>query len=282
MKNFIFIPGNDPKMIYSADYLGSDASVLDLEDAVAINEKTAARILVRTALDSIPFKTPIGIRINPVDSPYWKYDLSEILKTKFDFMILPKVNSPNDIHKLLDEAYSISSEKSNNLKIVALLETPLGIESAYQIACCDSHVTALFLGAEDLTAELFCERSKEGIEILYARSKLIYAARAAGINVYDTPFADLQDMDSFEKDAKFAHKLGFDGKAAIHPKQIPIINKIWKPSCQEIIEATEILNKYKAANIEGDGVLSINGKMIDTPVVKRATYILKNAGKAFK
>ena len=279
MRNFLFVPGNSPKMLSGANFLGSDAIVIDLEDAVPLDEKDAARILVRCAIQALHYKVRLGIRINAMDTPYWQLDLKELLPLEPDFVVLPKTCEAVSIHTLaitmdeLENQYQLRKK----IGIIALLETAKGIENAYAIATASSRVIALFLGAEDLTANLCANRTKEGREIFYSRSRVVCAARAAGIDSYDTPFTDVEDLDGLAADARLARQLGFTGKASINPRHIDIINENFSPTQEEIDYAKEILSVIEAAKAKGSGAVSLHGKMIDAPIVMRARYILKLA-----
>ena len=158
-----------------------------------------------------------------------------------------------------------------------LIETAMGVENSYQIATSTSRVAALFLGAEDLTADLHCVRTKEGKEINYARTRLVVAARAAGIEVYDTPFTDVNDDEGIWVDAEYAKALGFSGKASIAPRHVSVINSVFSPSMKEIEYAYEVMEAITAAKAQGRGVVSLRGKMIDAPVVMRAEQTIAMA-----
>jgi len=151
-----------------------------------------------------------------------------------------------------------------------LIETAAGVECAYEIAKCTPRVKALFLGAEDLTADLRCKRTREGREIEYARTRLVVAARAAGVDVYDTPFTDVNDDVGIAEDAELAKSLGFTGKASISPRHVDVINNVFSPSLDEIEYAYEVIDAIKRAKAEGKGAISLRGKMIDAPIVARA------------
>lgn len=280
MRNFLFVPGNSPQMLSSANFLGSDAVVIDLEDAVAPNEKDAARLLVRNAIGSLNYKVRLGVRINALDTPFWQKDLEVILPLAPDFIMLPKTADASSINRLETAMAAIEAAHgvSGPVKIIALLETAEGIENAYAIAKSSPRLEALFLGAEDLTANLCAKRTKEGSEILYSRCRLLSAARAAGIDAYDTPFTDVEDICGMEKDARFARQLGFTGKASINPRHIEGINRAFSPSEEEIAYSREVLEIIERAEREGQGAVSLRGKMIDAPIVARAKYILKLAG----
>lgn len=279
-RSMLFFPGNSANMLLNADFLGADSMILDLEDAVAPTEKDSARILVRNAIRDLGFTHEVIVRINPIDSPYWQKDLAYIVPVKPDMIMPTKVSGAEDV-KLISAAIAAEEEKAGiekgTVKLIPLIETALGVEKAFEIASSDPRVTAIFLGAEDLTADLQCKRTKEGKEIFYARSRMVMAARAAGIDVYDTPWTDVEDYDGLIEDAAFAKSLGFSGKSSISPRHVRFINEIFSPTDEEIQYAKDVFATIEKAKAEGKGVVSLRGKMIDAPIVSRAEQVLKAA-----
>ena len=273
-RSMLFLPGNNPNMLINGNCLGADAVIFDLEDAVSPQEKDAARILVRNTIRYMDFEgCEIIVRINSVDTPFWKEDIDAILPEKPDLILLPKTSKPEDA--LLVDKYMAEVEKKIGLKegeigIIALIETALGVENSYKIACSSKRVKALFLGAEDLTADLQCKRTKEGREIEYARTRLVVAARAAGVDVYDTPFTDVNDDEGIVADTQVAKNLGFTGKAAISPRHVNTINQVFSPTEDEINYAYEVIDAICLAKEQGKGAIALHGKMIDAPIVARA------------
>lgn len=279
-RTMLFMPGNNAGMLLNADALGADSVILDLEDAVSPTEKDAARILVRNALKYLDYRDcEVIIRINSIDTDFWKKDLDEIIPFRPDFIMPPKINSKEDIE--IVASYMEEVEKRHDIKeatpIIALIETALGVENAYEIARSSDRVIGIFLGAEDLTADLRCARTKEGAEILYARGRMVMAARAANIAVYDTPFTDVDDDEGLIKDSEFAKSLGFSGKAAISPRHVMAINEVFSPSLEEIEYAKEVMDTIREAEEQGKGAVSLRGKMIDAPIVERARQTLEMA-----
>ncbi|MEE0514259.1 MAG: CoA ester lyase [Emergencia sp.] len=279
-RSMLFFPGNSANMLLNADFLGADSMILDLEDAVAPTEKDSARILVRNAIRDLGFTHEVIVRINPIDSPYWQKDLAYIVPVKPDMIMPTKVSGAEDV-KIISAAIAAEEEKAGiekgTVKLIPLIETALGVEKAFEIASSDPRVTAIFLGAEDLTADLQCKRTKEGKEIFYARSRMVMAARAAGIDVYDTPWTDVEDYDGLIEDAAFAKSLGFSGKSSISPRHVRFINEIFSPTDEEIQYAKDVFATIEKAKAEGKGVVSLRGKMIDAPIVSRAEQVLKAA-----
>ena len=273
-RSMLFLPGNNPNMLINGNCLGSDAVIFDLEDAVSPVEKDAARILVRNTMRYMDFRgCEIIVRINSIDTAFWKKDVDAILPYQPGLILLPKTSSAADVLEA-DSYISQVEEKlgmeKNTVGLMPLIETAMGVENAFAIASATKRVKALFLGAEDLTADLQCKRTKEGREIEYARTRLVVAARAAGVEVYDTPFTDVNDDEGIVKDAELAKALGFTGKASISPRHVEVINAVFSPTQQEVDYAYEVMEAIELAKAQGKGAIALRGKMIDAPIVARA------------
>lgn len=280
-RSMLFLPGNNPNMLINGSCLGADAVIFDLEDAVSPQEKDAARILVRNTMRYMNFNgCEVIVRINSIDTDYWMEDIDVIIPEKPSLILLPKTCMPEDVLKV-DEYMSQVEKKygieSGAVGIMPLIEMALGVENSYRIASCSGRVKALFLGAEDLTADLQCKRTREGKEIEYARTRLVVAARAAGVDVYDTPFTDVNDDEGIAEDARIAKNLGFTGKAAISPRHIDVINEMFSPTSAEIDYAYEVIDAIRLAKEMGKGAVSLRGKMIDAPIVARAERTISMA-----
>lgn len=280
-RSMLFIPGNTPNLLINGNCLGADMVIFDLEDAVSPDEKDSARVLVRNTLKYLNFKT-LGtiVRINSVDTDYWKKDLDEIMPYAPDMIMLPKTGCPADVLKA--DAYMTELEKKlglakNTVKLMLLMETAMGVENAYASASASERVGAIFLGAEDLTADLRCKRTKESREIEYARQRMVVAARAANVDVYDTPFTDVNDDEGIRKDAEVAKAMGFTGKASISPRHVDAINEVFSPSEKDINYAYEVMDAIKLAKEQGRGAIALHGKMIDAPIVARAQQTIAAA-----
>ena len=278
-RTMLFLPGNNPNMIINGGYLGADSVILDLEDAVSPDEKDAARKLVRNALGQLSFNDrEIIVRINALDTPYWERDLEEIVPLQPDVLMPTKVSGAGYIHTLEEKIASVERAHGipeGQIKLMPLLETTLGIENAFAIASASPRMAALYLGAEDLSADLRCPRTKAGGEIAYARGRLVCAARAAGIEAYDTPFTDVEDLEGLEEDARLARGLGFTGKAVISPRHVEIVNRVFTPSRKEVAHAREVFQAIEEAKRLGKGAISLHGKMVDAPIVQRARLVLE-------
>ena len=280
-RSMLFLPGNTPNILINGDALGADSVIFDLEDAVSPDEKDAARILVRSAISALGYAgCEIIVRINGIDTPYWQDDLREIIPLRPALIMPPKTSCAQDV--LTVDRFIADLEKEHGLpagevRLIPLIETALGVENAYQIASSCPRVAAIFLGGEDLTADLRCKRTREGAEIQYARSRMVCAARAAGVDVYDTPFTDVNDDEGLLLDARTAKSLGFSGKAAISPRHVGGINEIFSPTPAEIQYAYEVLDAIRLAKEQGRGAISLRGKMIDAPIVARARQTIEMA-----
>ena len=280
-RSMLFLPGNTPNMLINGNCLGADAVIFDLEDAVSPTEKDAARILVRNTIRYMDFGgCEIIVRINSIDTAFWKQDIKAILPYKPNLILLPKTSSAADV--LEADAYITEVEESlgfekNTVGLMPLIETALGVENAFGIATATKRVKALFLGAEDLTADLQCKRTKEGREIEYARTRLVVAARAAGVDVYDTPFTDVNDDEGIWTDAQLAKALGFTGKASISPRHVEVINAVFSPTQSEVDYAYEVMEAIALAESQGKGAIALRGKMIDAPIVNRAKQTIAMA-----
>ncbi len=280
-RSMLFLPGNNPNMLINGNSLGADAVIFDLEDAVSPDEKDAARILVRNTMRYMDFSgCEIIVRINSADSDYWKADLDAVLPEKPNMILLPKTSSSKDVLRVNEYMSSLEEKcgyEEGTVSIMALIETALGVENAFEIASSCDRLKALFLGAEDLTADLQCVRTKEGREIEYSRQRLVIAGRAAGVDIYDTPFTDVNDDEGIIADAAYAKSMGFSGKASISPRHVEIINQAFTPTVSEINYAYEVMDAIELAKKQGKGAIALHGKMIDAPIVARAERTIEVA-----
>ncbi len=277
-RTMLFVPGNNPGMLLNADIYGADALILDLEDAVAPGEKDAARSLVRGALSAYDYSgCEIIIRINPLGSGYTREDIQAVVPLKPAMLMPTKVSGAEDIEAvcaMMAEAEREHGMEEGAIGLLPLIETAIGVENAYRIAVSSPRVKAVFLGAEDLSSDLQAVRSKENIEIAYARGRMVMAARAAGVDVYDTPFTDTNDEEGLRLDAEHARALGFTGKAVISPRHVEAVNAAFTPTEREITYAREVMEVIEEGKKRGLGAVSLRGKMIDKPIVDRAERIL--------
>ncbi len=267
----LYLPGDQPKLFINAAIHKGDGLILDLEDSVAPPNKDAARILVRNALRTMDF---LGaermVRINQL--PMGLEDLEEIIPQKPHLILIPKVETLEQIHEIDKKVDQIlvKEKAEQDVYFMPILESALGIINAYPIAAVSPRNVALAIGLEDYTADIGTQRTNEGKESFFARSMLVNAARAAGIQAIDTVFSDVSDMDALRESVLEAKALGFDGKGCIHPRQIAVIHEAFAPEEKEIEKAKKIVRAFEEAEKKGLGVVSLGSKMIDPPVVKRA------------
>ena len=273
-RTMLFMPGNNPGMLQDAAILGADSIILDLEDAVSLTEKDSARILVREAIKTIDYsQVEVVVRVNPLDTEFGPQDVDVIARVKPDTLLIPKANEEEIklVDKLLDKIEREEGYAAGSIKIFALIETALGLENVYNVIKTSKRIVGVLLGGEDLTADLGIERTKEGEEIFYARNKVATVCRALKVDAIDTPFTDTNDYTGLEKDTVKAKSLGLTGKAAINPRQIDTIHSVFAPTEAELKHAIRIMEALEEAEKEGKGCFSLDGKMIDAPVINRAT-----------
>lgn len=269
----MFIPGNNPSMMQDAYIYHPDSIMLDLEDSVTMAEKDAARMLVHNALKTIDYgNIERVVRINPLNTPYGKKDVEAVVKGGVDVIRMPKTETADEVREVEAEIERVEKELGcvGRTQIMAAIESALGIVNAYDIATASKRMMGIALGAEDYSANLKTQRTKEGTELQLARETIVVAARAAGIDALDTVFSNLNDMEAFRNEVELIKRMGFDGKSIINPRQIEIINEVFAPKEKDIEKARIILAAIKEAAEKGSGVIAVNGKMVDRPVVIRA------------
>ena len=269
----MFIPGNNPGMMQDAFIYAPDAIMLDLEDSVTMAEKDAARLLVYNALKTIDYgNIEMVVRINPLNTPYGKKDIEAVVKAGVHVVRMPKTETADEVREVEHEIERVEQEIGclGRTQIMAAIESALGIVNAYEIAVASKRMMGIALGAEDYCANLKTQRTPGGDELRLARETIVVAARAAGIDALDTVYSNLDDMETFRKEVEFIKTLGFDGKSIINPRQIDIVNEVFAPKEKDINKALTILAAIKEAEKRGSGVIAVNGKMVDRPVVIRA------------
>lgn len=286
-RTMLFVPGNNPGMIRDAHIYGADSIMIDLEDSVSINEKDAARLLVYYALTSIDYgETEVIVRVNGLNTAYGKDDYEAIVRAKPNAIRMPKTETVEDVieaDKLISEIEKKAGIEHGAVKIFVAIESAKGVLNAQQIAVASKRIIGIALGAEDFVTDLKTNRSLEGIELLTARSMILFAARAAGIDAVDTVFSNVNDEEGFINEVKLIKQLGFDGKSIINPRQIEAVNRVYTPSKEEVVKSKKIIEASAEAEKKGSGVAVLSGKMIDKPVVARAQRVLAlaNAAKVY-
>ncbi len=270
----LYLPGNNPGMMLNAGIHNPNGVILDLEDSVAPTVKAEARILVRNALHGLDFYgTEKMVRINQL--PEGLKDLLAIASCWPDLILIPKAEDPKEILEVEQEIKRLSGE--TRVLFMPILESALGIENAYEIASASKNVVAMAIGLEDYTADMGVPRTGEGTESLYARTRMVNACKAAGIQAIDSVYSDVGNEAGLKETVLKSRAMGFEGMGCIHPRQIPVIHEAFKPSHKEIERACAIVMAFEEAEKDGLAVVSLGSKMIDAPVVKRAQRTLNLA-----
>lgn len=283
MRTMLFVPGDKEKLLLKSLGLGTDAVIWDIEDAVALPEKALARTNIGHALEAAPAKhVPVYVRINALSSNMLDADLNQIVRPGLSGVILSKAESPEQVREL-DSILSLL-ERAKGLperaiKVNCLIETCLGVLQAYALATASPRVGGVSFGAEDFTLDLGTARTREGHDLAYARASVAVAAGAAKVLAIDTVYPDLKDESGLVNECRMARQLGFKGKFAIHPKQLAIINREFSPSDSEVAYAEKVVMAFRQAQGENRGVITVDGKMIDGPIVERAKLILRIKGE---
>jgi citrate lyase subunit beta/citryl-CoA lyase len=271
LRSLLFVPGHRESMLAKASSLPADAIVFDLEDSVPPAEKAAARDRVRACLHAWPPQAPRPfVRVNPPRFGLLEDDAPTVLAHPEVGVVVPKVDRPLELAAVFDAL------GGRQRALLVNIETPRALLHVEEFADLPG-VDGLFLGGEDLTNALGARRTAEGAELAWARFLVITAARAAGIAAYDTICPEFRDLDALARDCASAAGLGFDGKFAIHPAQLPIINQAFTPSADEVERAERIVSAYDAAIARGEGAVAVDGQMVDPPVAERARAVLRRA-----
>lgn len=279
IRSMLFMPGNNPGMLVSADNLEADAIIYDLEDAVALSEKDAARDLVYSALTTLTYENSmVTVRINPIDSPYFYDDLEMIIKACPDGIVIPKasVESISEADKFVKEK-SLKYGLEKDIRYFILVESAAGVLNLEDIMKVSDKIDGILLGGEDYSVDMEVERTTNSHELQFARYKIATVAKAYKIAAIDTPFTDINNVEGLKKDARFVKSIGFTGKLIVGPRQVHFINEIFSPSANEIEVAKAIINEAENAKKKGLGVFSFKDKMVDSPVISRSENLIKAA-----
>lgn len=280
----LFMPGDSPGKIEKAIGLGVDSIVMDLEDGVAPGQKDAARTTVLQALQTLDFgRSERLVRVNPVGSDLLAADLDATIAGRPGGYVLPKVDFDEQV-QAVSEYLSLEERRRGwpvgGIRLLPIIETALGVMNIREIALADERVAALLFGAEDLAGDMGAVRTAASWEVLYARSAVVTAAKAYRVQAIDQVFFDLNDLAGFEAECSFGRQLGYDGKMAIHPRQVESAQRIFAPSPEEIARAQRILSAYAEQQAAGVGAFALDGRMVDMPVVRAAENVLAKAHAA--
>ena len=279
IRSMLYVPGSRPDRFAKAMSAGADAVVFDLEDGVEAGQKEKARSSIGDLL-AAPSTGPLRlVRFNGIHSPEGEADLEFFSgRTGFDGVLLPKVETVGLV-ELVARVFGRHAPGGAVPPLFVMLETPAAVLRAGDIATADAPIAGLLFGAEDFTAALGVERTTDGEELLFARGQIALAAAAARAEAIDAVFTDLNDVDGLRRDCRRARGLGFRGKMAIHPKQIEIINETFTPASAEVDRARRIIEAYETARAAGQGVTTLEGKLVELPVVERARRVLALASR---
>ncbi len=272
----LYLPGNNPKLMINAGIHSADGIILDLEDSVSPDKKEEARILVRNALCQVDlYGAERMVRINQGTNGI--ADLRCIVPYNVNLILIPKCEKPSQIHGVEEEISRILGKENDSIHLMPIVESALGVENAYHIASASPNIVAMAIGLEDYTADIGVLRTDEGRESFVARSRIVNAACAAGIQPIDSVFSDFEDLDALANNVRDSKALGFVGMGCIHPRQVKVVNEFFAPDEKEIEKAKRIVFAFHKAQKEGKAVVAVGSKMVDPPVVKRAIQIIDDA-----
>ncbi|MCG8480529.1 MAG: aldolase/citrate lyase family protein [Spirochaetales bacterium] len=283
-RTMLYVPGNNAAMVKDAHIYRSDAIMFDLEDAIAVQEKDSARFLVYHALRNLNYEgMETVVRINGLDTPYGRDDIAAIVNARPNLIRIPKADNAADVQEveaLVAEEERAADIPEGTIGLMAAIESPLGVLNSYEIATSSKRLIGIAFGAEDFVTNMKTTRSAGGTELLFARSHIVASARAAGIYALDTVFSDLDDEEGLMREATTAKQLGFDGKSVISPRQIAPVHRVFQPAEGEIESAKRVMRAVAEAERNGDGVFTVDGKMVDKPIIERAERVIELARAA--
>ena len=286
LRSMLFTPGNRPRMVAKVATFGADAVILDLEDAVPLAEKEATRPVVRAALPTLAGGPPRYVRVNALETGLTGGDLEAIVCADLDGVKLPKVETADDlleVDRLLSDLEAERGLEVGQIDLIPSIETARGVLNARSIAEAGSRARLLSFGAGDFCRDVGVRFTgnlwePDGLELLFARSQIVLASRAAGLEPpLDTVWLDVRDHAGLEQDARAAYRLGFQGKMAIHPGQVPIINEVFSPTAEEIDYARRVVAAFEQAEATGSASIAVDGRLVDYPIVIKARWVLERA-----
>jgi citrate lyase beta subunit len=282
MRSLLYVPGISERMILKARDSAADGLIFDLEDGVAPNQKLEARATVVRLLNETDFSgKEIFVRINALATEWGLEDARAVVAVGAPGLIIPKCENIEDVTTISPVMQSKYHQPigGQSRKLLCLIETPRGVFASREIAQSNELVSGLMFGAADLSRDLGAVLSENETEVLFARSHVLLAARAAGVAAYDSPHFAIDDLEGLRRRCVAARNLGYDGKTAIHPSHIEIINGIFAPTAEQIAEAERVIEAMEAAQAEGLGVIRLDGKMIDQVHLSAAKKVLEKASR---
>lgn len=287
-RTVMYAAGNNAGLVRDATIYGADSVIYDVEDSVSVYEKDSARQLVFHALTRLPRLCEIGVRINHISTPWGHKDLEALLPARPDYIRLPKGESGDEIRELdetITKAEKTCGFEPGSIGIMVSIESPKGLRNAYEIASASPRMIGIAIGGEDFAASIKTEKTRgnditAGRELFVARGLLVLAAKEAGIQAIDSVFSDLRDEEGLIRETQIIKELGFDGKSCVNPRQIDAIHSVFTPARKDIDYAYRVLDVYEEAMNKKSGVIALDGKMIDMPMVTRANRVLALARAA--
>lgn len=281
----LYMPGDNWKMITKSVTLGVDSICMDMEDGTAVNKKAEARVTIAKALKELDFGASEKLaRINSVGSGWEKDDIEAVLPYRPDGIVIPKVESFEHVEwasKVIEDAELKNGWQVNSIRVLIGVETAKGILNLKEIAA-HPRLDAIIFGGEDFAASIGAVRTKDAVELLYARQAVIVACAANDLQAIDIVTIDYKDLDALKAESEFGARLGFSGKQIIHPNQVSVVQEAFTPSDEAIAYARRIVETFEASQKEGKGAYSLDGKMIDMPLLKNAQKVLARAKAAGK
>lgn len=280
-RTMMFMNAQKPGLLKDAYIYGSDSIILDLEDAVAENQKDAARFSLYHAMQTIDYgNTEVIVRINGLDTPHWREDIRCVVASGADGIRIAKCESADDVHQV--EAATLAAEREFGLEegrmlLMAALESPQGILNAYEIVTASDRLFGCAISGGDFRKSMHVRIEKGGIEMLTARGMMLLAARAAGVQCFDTMFPNIDDMEAFREEVVQNRQMGFDGKSIVSPRQIRLVHEIFAPTAKEIAYAEKLVRSFNEQADSGIGVYTVDGKMVDIPFFEDARRTLELA-----
>ena len=279
-RSMLFIPGSNAAMLSTAFIFKPDSVMFDLEDAVSLREKDAARLLVYHTLKSDLYENiERVVRINPLSTPFGRDDLEAAVRGGVDIIRLPKTETADDVYELEKEVEAIEKacgREVGSTLLMAAIESASGVVNAVDIARASKRMMGIAVAGFDYVMDMQTERG-DGSELFYARCAVLHAARAAKIDAFDVVFSDINDEEGFLKEVDIIKRLGFNGKSLINPRQIELLHNAYAPTQEDVDYANRVVAAAEKAEAEGLGVISLNGKMIDAPIVENAKRVLSKA-----
>lgn len=288
-RSMLFVPGNNPGIIRDVHIYKPDSVMFDLEDAIAITEKDSARFLVHNMLKELSdYYKELGIetvvRINGLATEFWKQDLEAVVTGGVEVVRIPMTESPEDVMTVDAEIERIEKEcgrEVGSTQIMVAIETALGVMNSFAIAKAPTkRLIGMAISGEDFVTSMKTTRTPEGDELYTARGMVAMAGRACGLEVLDTVYSDVNNDEGFLKEANLIKRMGFGGKSLIHPRQVELIHSVFTPSEKEIAKAKKIVDATAEALRENRGVFTVDGKMVDKPIIERAQRVLELAKAA--